>query len=270
LHSLPADWAALASVVLLLGFKHGFDADHLATIDGLTRWNAAAGRRFARYCGVLFSLGHGLVVIATALLAAAMTESWQVPAWLEASGTWISIFFLTALGALNLQTTVTATATGPVGLKSRFLGGVMRAGTPLRVALVGALFAISFDTVSQATLFALAAVQLGGAGHAVMLGILFTSGMLIMDGVNGLWVSQLLRRSDQLARIASRVMGFTLGAASLGIAIFSACKLMLPRVNAWSEGKEIAFGVIVTAAVFGGFVLGCYLARRPAADVATQ
>ena len=46
--ALPTEWTSLAAVVFLLGLKHGFDADHLATIDGLTRVNARAGRPFAR------------------------------------------------------------------------------------------------------------------------------------------------------------------------------------------------------------------------------
>ena len=63
MHVLPADWTSLVAVVLLLGLKHGFDADHLAAIDGLTRISRRAQARHARYCGALFSLGHGLVVI---------------------------------------------------------------------------------------------------------------------------------------------------------------------------------------------------------------
>ena len=69
MHDLPTDWTALAALVFLLGLKHGFDADHLATIDGLTRFNARHRRPFARYCGALFSLGHGalnLIVADTA------------------------------------------------------------------------------------------------------------------------------------------------------------------------------------------------------------
>lgn len=31
MHDLPADWSALCAVVILLGLKHDFDADHLAT-----------------------------------------------------------------------------------------------------------------------------------------------------------------------------------------------------------------------------------------------
>ena len=35
----PADWLSLLLLTFVLGMKHGFDADHLATIDGLTRHN---------------------------------------------------------------------------------------------------------------------------------------------------------------------------------------------------------------------------------------
>ena len=45
----------LIMLAVVLGMKHGMDADHLATIDGLTRFNASAGRKkLARLCGFLF------------------------------------------------------------------------------------------------------------------------------------------------------------------------------------------------------------------------
>ena len=53
--------------------RHGLDADHLATIDGLTRHNARANPASARFCGALFSLGHGLVACAVAIALAAQT-----------------------------------------------------------------------------------------------------------------------------------------------------------------------------------------------------
>ncbi|MCX7057509.1 MAG: hypothetical protein NTZ79_10025 [Proteobacteria bacterium] len=37
--------------------RHGLDADHLATIDGLTRFGRRAGVAHARYAGALFSFG---------------------------------------------------------------------------------------------------------------------------------------------------------------------------------------------------------------------
>ena len=45
--ALPATWTALCALAFVLGLKHGFDADHLATIDGLTRYNARTSPRLA-------------------------------------------------------------------------------------------------------------------------------------------------------------------------------------------------------------------------------
>ena len=67
-HSMT--FAALCALALILGVKHGFDADHLATIDGLARCNAARSPRTAKFSGALFSSGHGLVVVLVTLLVA--------------------------------------------------------------------------------------------------------------------------------------------------------------------------------------------------------
>ena len=103
METLPTDWFALASLVFVLGMKHGFDADHLATIDGLTRYNARQNPALARYCGVLFSLGHGAVVVLIALTVSTLAQSWEVPEWMDTLGAWISIAFLATLGFINLH-----------------------------------------------------------------------------------------------------------------------------------------------------------------------
>ncbi len=64
---LPTHWLSLVAVVFLLGLKHGLDPDHLAAIDGLTRFNAARRPRLARWSGLLFSAGHGVVVTLVAI-----------------------------------------------------------------------------------------------------------------------------------------------------------------------------------------------------------
>jgi high-affinity nickel-transport protein len=265
MHELPTEWTALCALVFLLGLKHGFDADHLATIDGLTRYNARERRGFARYCGGLFSLGHGVVVIAIAVLVGAASERWDAPQWLEQFGAWVSIVFLTAIGLINLHAVLSTApheVVAPVGLKGRLLGRLNRASSPWTVALVGALFALSFDTVSQSALFALTATQFGGVQHAVFLGLLFVLGMLITDGINGLWISRLIARADQLACIASRVMSLAVSAVSLLVAAFGAAKLLLPAVDAWSEGLELVFGACVVAAIALSFFAATRLARR--------
>jgi high-affinity nickel-transport protein len=265
---LPNDWLALLLLVFTLGLKHGLDADHLAAIDGLARYNAAHGRGVARWCGSLFSLGHGAVVMLIALAVGTLTGTWQVPAWIEDLGAIISIGFLFLIGLANLHAVLSADPreiVAPVAVKGRFLGRLQRTGNPVAIALVGALFALSFDTMSQAALFAVVGTQYGGAAHAAALGLAFTLGMLLTDGVNGLWIARLIRRADQTARIASRVMGLAVSLLGIGVATFGLLKYLSPTVGAWSDDRALALGLLVIGAVAAAFVVAVRLARPVAA-----
>jgi nickel/cobalt transporter (NiCoT) family protein len=264
MHDLPTGWGALCALVFTLGLRHGFDADHLAAIDGLTRANLRRGRRFARYCGALFSLGHGAVVVAVALTVSLARARWSAPGWLELTGTWIAIAFLVLVGVLNLRTVLAAAPdeiVRPAGFKGRLLGRLAGAGRPLTVALVGAVFAISFDTVSQAALFALTALQFGGVGHALALAGVFGAGMVVTDAVNGLWISRLLARADRIAVTASRVMGLTIGAVSLGVAGLGLAGLARPAIAAWNAERGLAMGAFVCATLLAGYVCARWSAR---------
>ena len=260
------DWTSLLILTFVLGMKHGFDADHLATIDGLTRYNARRRPGLARYCGTLFSLGHGAVVLAIALGVSGLASQWEVPEWFGILGSLISIAFLVALGSLNLAAVLRAgpdEVVQPVGLKGRLLGNLRHASHPALIALVGALFALSFDTLSQAAFFALTATQFGGWQHALVLALLFTFGMLLTDGINGLWIARLIARADQVALVASRVMGLVVSGVSLLVAAFGVAKLLSPAVDAWSEGKELGFGFMLVAIIALSFVAAVRLTRRP-------
>ena len=262
---LPNEWFALLALVFVLGAKHGLDADQLATIDGLTRHNLRTAPHRARWCGSLFSLGHGMVVMAIALGVGLASERWQVPAWMEDVGTWISSGFLTLLGVLNLCAVLLAPSSdmvATVGIKAGLLQRLQAASHPLAIAAVGALFALSFDTLSQAALFALTATQHGGLEHAALLGMAFTLGMLLADGANGLWIARLLRRADRRARIASRVMGLMVAAISFGVAGFGLARWLHADLSAWYEGKELAVGMAVVARLAASFVVGNLLARE--------
>lgn len=263
---LPNDWIALLALVFVFGAKHGLDADHLATIDGLTRYNLRQAPARARWCGSLFSLGHGAVVMIIALGVGIASTQWQVPEWMENVGTWISISFLTLLGLLNLRAVLLTAAdavVAPVGLKAGLLTRLQSASHPLAIAAVGALFALSFDTMSQAALFAVTATRHGGVAHALVLGLAFTGGMLVMDGINGLWIARLLRRADHRARIASRVMGLMVAIISLSVAAFGLSRWLRTDIAAWYEGKELGLGVSVIVLLALSFLVGQGLARPP-------
>lgn len=262
--NLPNDWTALLALVFILGARHGLDADHLATIDGLTRFNLRLSPARARWCGSLFSLGHGAIVMLIALGVGLVSATWQVPEWMEDLGTWISIGFLTLLGILNLRAVLIAPAgdmVASVGIKAGLLRRLQATSHPLAIAAVGSLFALSFDTMSQAALFAVTATQHGGVAHSLGLGLAFTVGMLLADGANGLWIARLLSRADQRARIASRIMGLMVAAVSFSVAAFGLARWLRSDVSQWYEGKELLVGVGVIACLAVSFAVGTWLAR---------
>lgn len=266
MEALSNDWITLLALVFTLGLKHGLDADHLVAIDGLTRFNAVARPVIARWCGTLFSLGHGAVVVAVALAVGAMAQTWEVPVWVADLGAWISILFLLGLGLLNLQAVLAAgphEMVQPVGLKSGLLGRLQRTSHPLLIALVGSLFAISFDTMSQAALFAVTATQFGGWGHSLALGLAFMLGMLAADGANGLWISRLIRRADRSARIAARMFSLVVSGLSLALAGFGIARYFSHNLDAWTEGKELALGLAIVGFVALSFLFAMRQARLP-------
>jgi len=262
--AMPHDAVGLVLVVFILGLKHGMDPDHLATIDGLTRFNARSRPRLSRWSGCLFSLGHGFVVTLVAAAVALLAHEWSVPSWLADFGAWISILFLLALGSANLWTVFRSPydqVVRAVGLKGRFLKRFSEASHPVVIASVGAAFALSFDTLSQAALFSLTATHLAGLVFAIALGLIFMLGMMVTDGVNGLWVARLLKRTDQRARIASRVMGLAIAFLSLAIAGLGMAKYFAPTVATMLEGTSLLMGIILATILLASFGLAIRLSR---------
>jgi nickel/cobalt transporter (NiCoT) family protein len=252
MNSLPTHWFSLVAVVFLLGLKHGLDADHLAAIDGLARYNAGRKPRLSRWSGLLFSAGHGAVVTAVAVAVATVATQWRAPSWLEEAGTWISIVFLALLGfanALAVWRTPRNEVVRAVGLKSRWFARLARAEHPVLIAAVGAAFALSFDTISQAVLFSITGSHVAGWVFAAGLGIVFTAGMMATDALNGLWVSRLVARADERAAAASRVMSCAVAFASLAIAAVAAARRFFPALDAGLEGWSLALSAAVVAVV---------------------
>jgi len=266
MNPLPNDWLALLAVVYTLGLKHGLDPDHLATIDGIARSNAARKPRLARWSGFLFSAGHGTIVILVAIGVSLLARQWETPAWLDALGAWISIAFLYALGMSNLYSVFAAPAgevVAPAGLKYRLLGRFARVSHPALIAAVGALFALSFDTVSQVALFSLTASSMSGWGFSIMLGIAFMLGMMTTDGVNGLWVAKLLARADRRALVASRAMGLAIAGLSLLVGSYGLARFFLPAIAIHTAERELLFGCAAVGIVGLSFLIGLRLAPAP-------
>jgi high-affinity nickel-transport protein len=267
MNALPtlSELVGLAVVALVLGMRHGIDPDHLAAIDAMTRCNAQARPALARRTGLWFSLGHGSVVLAVAFGVALTARAWAAPAWLEPFGAWASIAMLVLLGVLNLaawRRTAADAAVALTGWRSRLFHGALRACSRRAVMGVGVLFAVSFDTVSQAALMAATGAANHGLADVALLAGAFVLGMVVTDGLNGWWVARLLQRPGVGSARASRVMCVAISGISLGTAALGAAAQLSPAVAAWAELRAPWLALAIVAIVGFGFVAGLVLAPR--------
>ncbi|HTY85726.1 MAG TPA: hypothetical protein VMB19_16005 [Silvibacterium sp.] len=189
--------AALITLVAGLGMRHGVDPDHLSIIDGLARFHPS------RWNGVLFAVGHGIIVTVLAVGFGKLLAGIVAPytAWI-----------LLLLGCANLFR-----LWRPGRHKHPKPPRLLQA-SPL---LLGVLFGMGFETASQ-----LSAILFAGQLNPWALGLFFTLGMMLVDGTDGL----LAARTQQLARAgytrsvqSSRALGllvvtvsFTLAGAEFG------------------------------------------------------
>src|SRR3990167_8546639 len=227
---METNWIILVFMALTLGIRHGFDLDHLATIDAITS-TVRNNRSLSRIVGFLFSLGHGIVVILISLIIGSGLMQSHIPQWLDGFGKVVSIMFLFIFGVLNLYNIFKnpSKQTLPAGMQSYLAKKLStKKCSLLQIMSIGALFALSFDTFSQIALFSISASLLSGFLFSGVLGFFFMVGMMITDGLNGLLVSALIRRADKASLIISRGLGLTISLFSLGIGLMGLFEILGP------------------------------------------
>ena len=192
------------ALVGMLGFRHGFDADHIAAVDGMTRARQLHHSYWsARRVGLQFALGHSAAILAASLLL--YGQSAALPQWLDGLGLAISTCFLLFIAASNAGHALrpgaaNVAASGPVAaLLFRLSGG------NLHPALVGMAFAMSFDSLGQAMFFASHQAGASSIWVVALMAAVFGCGMMFADASNGALLAWFANRSDRIARQASRL-----------------------------------------------------------------
>lgn len=201
----PLGASLLSSLALtgMLGFRHGFDADHIAVVDGMTRARQLHHSYWtSRLVGLQFAVGHSAAILLASLLL--FGQSARLPSWLDGLGMVISTGFLLVIAATNLAHALRPGAqAGPAGVG--VAATLLRlSGRNLHPALVGMAFAISFDSLAQAAFFASQGSAFSGVGAVVLMAVAFGLGMTVADAGNGALLNWFAGRSDRLARQASR------------------------------------------------------------------
>ncbi|HEY0620157.1 MAG TPA: HoxN/HupN/NixA family nickel/cobalt transporter, partial [Kribbella sp.] len=204
----------------MLGVRHAFDADHIASIDNTTRKLVGEGKPSVS-AGFWFSLGHSSVVFAASLLLVAgvrsvagvvQNEDNQVAQTFGLIGTLVAGTFLLLIGLMNLVAAVGIARvfrrmrTGQFdevelerhlhnrGFITRILGRVTRrVSKPWHLYPVGLLMGLGFDTATQVALLVLAA---GSAAFVLpwyailVLPVLFAAGMSLFDTADGVLMAR--------------------------------------------------------------------------------
>jgi high-affinity nickel-transport protein len=204
----------------MLGVRHAFDADHIASIDNTTR-KLVGEARSAVSTGFWFSLGHSSVVFAASLLLVAgvrsvagvvQNDDSHLAQTLGLIGTVVAGTFLVLIGLMNLVAAVGIARvfrrmrTGQFdeaelerhlhsrGFLTRLLGRVVRrVSKPWHLYPVGLLMGLGFDTATQVALLVLAA---GSAAFVLpwyailVLPVLFAAGMSLFDTADGVLMSR--------------------------------------------------------------------------------
>jgi high-affinity nickel-transport protein len=218
---------SLFMLVFILGLRHGLDADHLACIDGLTRYNWCKGSSITRWVGTLFSFGHGLVVASIGIILGSLSHNFKLPDYVDLFVTWFSILSLFLIGTLNIANLL-KTRLGSQddyrlqGIKGKLIPKrLLETSNPLLIILIGGLFALASDTISQTSVWVLAARN-NGIYVPYALGITFMIGMMITDTIDSLITNQILSQSNKLGKSASRVMGWIIVVLAYGLSFYEA------------------------------------------------
>jgi len=208
-------------MVLTLGMRHGFDLDHLATIDSITR-ASKENIHVSKLAGFLFSLGHGLIVILMSFIIGSGFIHANSPPWLATFGNWISIFFLFVFGFLTLWSLLPHAPVLPTSLRGFLVKKLLGKNyNPFLIILVGAFFAFSFDTFTQVALFSISGSLTMGSLFSLILGIIFMLGMMISDGLNGFFVSFLIQLADKRSLLISRLLGLLIAFFSILVGLIN-------------------------------------------------
>ncbi|MEH7403044.1 MULTISPECIES: sodium:proton antiporter [Bacillaceae] len=241
-------------LVFVLGLRHGLDADHLAFIDGQTRFNWKMGSSFARWVGTLFSLGHGGMVALTAGILGMVIENFSFPAYFDNIASWVSIFSLFLIGTLNtynlLRTRNNHEEFQLSGLKGKFIPKIAKGTTnPFLIILVGALFALAAETVSQTAVWSLAAGSVSEY-TPLFLGLVFMFGMMITDTIDSMIVYKMVNQSSKIGQAASRLMGWVIVVLAYGVSFY----LAFTFFNPWAELDFEIVGVILFIFLVTSFI----------------
>jgi len=162
--------------MILLGFRHALDTDHITAIDNLVRLHNVG--RNSKWVGAGFRIGNMKSVLAEMILIVYVVGSFTNVEQLLFFGGIIGGIALGVIGAVNIYAMKKWGKTGSAILASKVLSklGIMR---PFNSALIiGIVFGLGFDTATQISAVTLSAIASASLGVQVAL---ILAGFFVVD-----------------------------------------------------------------------------------------
>ena len=238
-------------LIFLLGLRHGLDPDHIAVIDGISLRLTQQQNKLAVWVGTLFAIGHGLVVTIIAVGVSIGSKYLHISVtpfeWMQ----WIPVLLLIVIGFLNLQSLRKNKIYKPTGWRLHFIPKKLRNSTkPFSIILVGVLFAMVFDTATQAAAWGYAASSSGTSWMAFIIGLVFTTGMVITDTIDGRLLYEISRKAivDDSVWQYRRNLGWIIVVSSFAIAGYKISNYFFPSIEL-SDTSNLIIGLLLVALV---------------------
>lgn len=246
-------------LMFMLGLRHGFDPDHIAMIDSMAYRALDRRPQLAPWVGTLFALGHGLAVTAIAVALGAFASEITLPPFLRVLLDWLPCILLFMVGILNLQELLSERAYQPRGWKMRFVPARLRDSShPLGIFAIGILFALVFDTATQAAAWGYAATATGGTVMALVAGLAFTAGMTVTDTADGRLMVRLLRQAGGVvnAAVYRRGIGWIVVVMSFSMGAYAA----VTQLRSSAEMDDLSM-TMTGGGLFAGALAACWILR---------
>jgi nickel/cobalt transporter (NiCoT) family protein len=241
-------------LILVLGLRHGLDPDHIAVIDGLALRSQESNKKLAPWVGSLFALGHGLVVTLIAVAIHFAGRLFRLPNTVFQFLEWLPVILLLMVGLLNLRSLLQyKNEFKPAGWRSRLVPKRIRENAhPLSILLTGVIFALVFDTATQAATWGYASSSRGGWPAALIMGALFTAGMVFTDTLDGFLLNKILKRTGNNALLikSRRALGWGIVSLAFLVAGYKITVAFVPSIILSDTIIGVAGGIFFMLMLF--------------------
>lgn len=235
----------------LLGFRHGFDYDHIAAITDITSAQVGAcsdkATSRAMFLGLMYALGHAVTVAALGCLVIVLqlTLPHGIDRWAErVVGLTLIVLAVYVLGTLASGDKHTAPSSRAALMIQAFRWGrhrLMRRATPLASTKweingpaafgVGVIHGFGAETPSQLALFLMAA-NLGGRAKGFLGLAVFLFGLLVMNTLMTASAAGVFSSTRRHPRWVPIVSGLTaLYSLGIGVLFLMGSADLLPSIS---------------------------------------